>query len=84
MDRSEQIRRALLRSLDTCQGYLLAEDQLRYAVESAVNPLPTLAEFQRELRALDSELMVRGIAGTGLSKQLRWQITDVGRLALQP
>ena len=83
MDRSAAIRRAILRSLDQCQGYLLAEDQLRYAVEAAVNPLPTRAEFDRELRALDSELMVAGLPSDNpLCRQNRWKICDAGRLAL--
>jgi len=71
------LRRAILRALIQCGGYLCPESALKDQVSLNVVPLPSQSDFDEALRTVDAERLV--INGQGPIERT-WKITEAGKV----
>lgn len=82
MNRSAEIRLAILRDLAHVPAGLLRRDEdIRNRVQLQIVPEPSRAEVETELRVLDSLRLITGVPNA-VSAEMRWRITDAGKAEL--
>jgi len=75
------INLALLRVLESCEGFLLPQDSLFQQVGLEIKPTLLLSEFEDWLRGLESlhfALAIKDNLGGGP----KWKLTDLGKARL--
>jgi hypothetical protein len=79
-DRIFEIRQAILKILEQCNGYLLMDRILRQHVERECLPIPTTRELDQEIKWLEENRFIAGVR-PDLGGGVKWKITDEGKLA---
>ncbi len=79
-DRKFLIKRALLRALQDCAGYPALETAVREAAEIKIDfARPTVAEFDEQLRAIETDRLVVALPG---ERGRKLKLTEAGALWL--
>lgn len=82
MNRSAEIRLAILRDLAHVPAGLLRRDEdIRCRVQLQIVPAPSRAEIETELKELDALRLITGISNN-ITGEMRWRITDAGKAEL--
>ncbi len=79
--RELQLRREILRALDSCDGLLLPEDALLHGLRLAVAPAPLGSEFAAALEFLEAQKLIVGVRPR-LGGPPKWKLSDEGRAEL--
>ena len=80
-ERRATLNRAALHALVNCGAYLLPEPVLIAHLQMSASPPPTFLECQEVISAMEAEKFIAGITPK-LGGPRKWQITDLGRMAL--
>jgi len=80
-DRSKNVRIMILRALDQCGGYMLAENTLFVQLNIELRPPAATVEFSAALEALSALRAVASVRPE-LGGSLQWKITAQGRAVL--
>ena len=82
MNRSAEIRLAILRDLAHVPAGLLRRDEdIRCRVQLQIVRAPSRAEIETELKELDALRLITGISNK-ITGEMRWRITDAGQAEL--
>jgi hypothetical protein len=81
MNRKSKLKKAMLNSLSRYGARLMPQRILFAEINFDFSPPATTAELDEALRELQTDRLIAGLPG-GLEEEIRWKITDVGRLAL--
>lgn len=77
LERKFHLRRAALRSLDDCAGYLCPEAALRESVAIKADYLrPTVAELDAVLRDIEADRLATALPS---ERGHKWSLSDAGR-----
>lgn len=80
--RTAEIAKAILQTLDQMDRTLCTEVILHTSVKLLVNPPPLLAEFDQALKECDARKWVIGVRSTLVTSQVKWSISEQGQAAL--